>query len=402
MDTKQKSQQSYIPDKQTRREKVLIGLSGIDSMVVAYLLKIQKYDLLAVTIINSWDDFTGDQEKTFSCHMTTEKVEKLKEFCHQLGIPFQAYKAGAEFREEVIESWLSDRLVGVRPKPCWSCHDFRMRFLFQKMKEAGATLMATGHYAKLFRHESHDTVFVHTSGDEQFDQSSLLSRLPHNILASLMLPLSDLTRKEVVKLAENFAISHDSHQIPMHDCLKFTPDLIETFEKKVPSSFIRDGDIMSIDNTEHFGTHLGIHRYTVGDHLEPVENRQVKGVMAGFSYSDKKIFVAPDIFFKRTKFMLVDCHFSEEVSMIEPLKGFVVFPDQSYRECWFMLKNLSAASVELLEGFEIVPGNIVTVVKKKGKNAKVFLTGVVKLLAPKEIEEEGESKSEEVDPILDF
>ncbi len=371
-------------------------------MVVAYLLKIQKYDLVAVTILNSWDEFSGDQQKMLSCYFTAERIEKLKEFCLSLGIPLQVCKASVEFREEVIEPWLSDKLLGARPRPCWSCHDLKMKFLYDKMKETGASRMATGHYAKLFRHESHNTVFVHTSGDEQFDQSALLSRLPHEVLASLLLPLSELTRREVAKLAENFGITEDPHLTPIHQCLKLTPEIIEIFVKKVPRSFLNEGDIVSIDGTEIFGTHVGIHRYTIGDHLEPEQNRQVRGQVAGFSYVNKRISVAPESFFKRNKFMLESCHFSEEVSMIEPLKGYVVFPDQSYKECWLQPKNLSSAAVELFESFQIIPGTVVTIVKKKGKNAKVFLTGIIKLLPQEEMEEEGEKKREKVDPILDF
>jgi tRNA-uridine 2-sulfurtransferase len=205
MDMKKKLENAYNPDKQTRKEKVVVGLSGgIDSYVTAYLLKIQKYELFAVTVVNAWDDYPSDSSEILSCHVNQQKIDELKEFCQKMGIPLQVVKATGEFKENVIEPWLADRATGRLPKQCWNCHEERMQIIYNKMVEAGATRMATGHYAKLFHHEAHGSVFVHTSNDEVNDQSALLSRLPHEILSSLILPLSDLSKKEVLKLAENF------------------------------------------------------------------------------------------------------------------------------------------------------------------------------------------------------
>mgnify|MGYP006194351617 FL=1 len=204
---KKKLENAYNPDKQARKEKILLGLSGgVDSFVTAYLLKIQKYDLIAVTISNSWDEVTLDQAKYLSCYLNPGRLEKIKDFCQKMNIPLQVVKSSAEFRESVIEPWMAEKALGKNSNPCWNCHELRMNLLYEKMKESGATKIATGHYAKLFHHEAHNTVFVHTSNDEVHDQSGLLSRLSHDVLKSLVLPLSDLTRKEVLKLAENFGV----------------------------------------------------------------------------------------------------------------------------------------------------------------------------------------------------
>jgi tRNA(Ile)-lysidine synthase TilS/MesJ len=43
MDMTKKLQETYLPDQETRKQRVVIGLSGgLNSYVVAYLLKIQK------------------------------------------------------------------------------------------------------------------------------------------------------------------------------------------------------------------------------------------------------------------------------------------------------------------------------------------------------------------------
>lgn len=400
---KQKLENAYAPDKNGRKEKLVLGISGLDSLVTAYLLKIQKYDLIAVTIVNSWDEYPGDQETMFSCHVSSQRLDTIKEFCHKLNIPLQIVKSSIEFKEEVVEPWIADKIQGKRPKPCWNCHDIRMKILYDKMREAGAKHFATGHYAKLFHHESHQSVFVHTSSDEQHDQSALLSRLPHSILDSLMLPLSDLTRKEVLKLAENFGIQEINRKIEIHNCLHFNKELSELLAKKIPKKLIAEGEITSLDGSVGYGPHEGVHMFTLGDTVEISTINKFKGLFTEYSYPDKKLKVAEADHFMRDKFMLVSCHLSEEVSWLEPIKGYVVLPENIYLECWMFPKTLSTVSIQLFEKSKVIPGNVVSVVKKKGKNSKVFLTGEVQLLAPENVEPEGEQNNDvKVDPILDF
>src|SRR5690606_20976009 len=110
----------------------------------------------------------------------------------------------------------------------------------------GAKFLATGHYAKLFRHEGRDTFYVHTSNDERHDQSSYLARLPHDILSHLMLPLSDLTKKEVLKLADNFGLQADETGLKMHECLKDSKMTLEFLEQTLPERFRQEGEIQGV------------------------------------------------------------------------------------------------------------------------------------------------------------
>lgn len=405
MDMKKKLEDAYNPDKQSRKERVVIALSGgLDSYVMAYLLKIQKYELVAVTVVNTWEDYPGDAEKILACHVGVTKLEKIKEFCHKLGIAHHALKITAEFKESVIESWMADKVSGKFPKPCWNCHELRMKLVHDKMKEIDAKHMATGHFAKLFHNDTHGTVFVHSSNDEQFDQSALLSRLPHDVLNSLILPLSDLSKKEVLKLAENFGLSEGPRPINIHECLKTNEELIQTFEKRVPKKFMKEGDITNIENTENKGHHTGVHLHTLGEMMEFKDNgKSVKNYMAGFSYPDKRILVVEPDFLKRDKLLLMKCHFSEEVSWNEPVKGFLALGPEEYVECWIHPKTLSSVFLELTEKHHILNGQIVSVFKKKGKNSKVYLTGEILLLQHEEKPREGEEKSvPKVNHAIDF
>lgn len=404
MDMKKKLEDAYNPDSQTRREKVLIGLSGgVDSYVTAYLLKIQKYDLMAVTILNSWDEGIVDQEKYFSCYVTPDKLLKIKNFCHRMSIPLQIIKSSAEFKENVIEPWMADKALGKNSGLCWNCHELRMNLLYEKMKEAGATKMATGHYAKLFHHEAHDTVFVHTSNDELHDQSALLSRLSHDVLKGLLLPLSDLTRKEVMKLAENFGVIAEKPFVRMHECLGLTPEISSLLEKKLPKKILKGGEITNLDGGMNLGHHEGIHTHSFGEKIELRENgKVVDGIFAAFAYSEKRMIVADPDYIKRSRISLINCHFSEDVSWPEPLKGYAVVSQNNIVECWIYPKNMSAVYLEFSEKYKFLPGEIISVLKKKGKNSKVLLTGQVRLLPSEKETTEGEESVPKVNPVTDF
>jgi tRNA U34 2-thiouridine synthase MnmA/TrmU len=404
MDMKKKLEDAYNPDKQGRKEKVLIGLSGgVDSLVTAYLLKIQKYELLAVTVVNNWDDLTLDPSQSLSCHISSQRLDQLKEFCQKLGVPHVAIKLSNEFKENVIEPWMGSKVVGRLSHACWDCHDLRMQTLFNKMKEVGATHLATGHYAKLFHHEGHGSVFVHTSNDEQFDQSSLLSRLNHDLLNHLLLPLSDLTKKEVLKLAENFGVGVEAKPLKIHECLQWKDEMATIFEKKMPKKFLREGELTNAESSFTIAQHTGIHPFTSGNVYEYRDSgKPMKGYIGPYNYLEKKLLIVNDKFLLRNRFLLVKCNFSEEVSWLEPVKGFIIFSGHEEVECWIYPKSLSSVHIELTDSYKVINGEILTVVKKKGKNSKIYLTGEVQFLPEEQAKEEGDTSVPKVNHSIDF
>lgn len=401
MDKKKELEASYNPDKKDQKEKVVFGLSGsMESLVSAYLLKIQKYELLAYTIVTSTDGEHADGVNQFACHLNQERLDKLKEFCHKLGIPHQVIKASDEFKEYVIGKWASDRVTGEYANPCLNCHELKVNLLYKKMLEVGARYMATGHYAKVFHHESHDTVFLHTSNDEAADQSLMLGRLSREILNSLILPLSDLGQKEVLKLAENFGINPESSHVKFGNCL--SSDQTELLENSVPARFLLEGILKSENTESDFGSHPGIHHYSYGEIIEVRDQGRSKEMRIGaFNFHSKDIKLFPEEYFNRKLVLLVDCQFSEDISWVEPLKGFLKNGRLQETECWIQRKNLMVVAVELTEKVFFLEGEIVSILRRKGKNSKVFLTGKVQFLEVNDLEE-GEGSDKKVNYAIDY
>jgi len=389
MDMKKKLDEAYIPDKDARQERVVVALSGgINSFVAAYLLKIQKYDLIGVTVVMNADDLNSEKPKVLACNIDVKQIDSIKEFCHQLGIPHYVLKASDEFKEEVLESWVASRLTGTKTNQCWNCHELRMRLLFEKTLELEAQALATGHLAKLFRQDSHHSVYLHTSNDEIYDQAGILSRLPHEILDKLMLPLSDLQQKEIEKLAENFGLNASSKKVKIHHCFDDAIFAKGYIESHVSKRYLKTGEVVGVEKA---GDHLGIQHYGYGE-VFPLPNQKANDpiYITKFSMPEKKIHVSRGDYFVQKKIFLRECNYSEETSFSEPIKGVLKIRESEFEDCWIYPKNLSCAVIELEAPHAILEGDIVTILKKKGKNSKVYLTGKVKyIIEDKPIIEQG-------------
>jgi tRNA-specific 2-thiouridylase len=375
--------ETYMPDKGARKDKVVVGLAGgIDSFVTAYLLKIQRYDLVGVTIVPAFEELGAG---LFSCALSDKKIETIAAFCHQLGIPHHVVRIPREFKETVVEKWVGTKAAGQYPDQCWSCHNLRMEYLHRKMKEVGGKFLATGHFAKIFRQDPDSITLVQTSNDEQFDQSALLSRLPDSVLRDLMLPLSDLQKKEVLKLAENFGILDEQKTVRMFQCLPENEETLNYLKRQLPARFWKEGGIFG-DNDDRLRDHEGVIRFTMGSAVLTDEERKTF-YFTQYLPKESKIIVRDKEWFLRSRFVLRNCNVSAETPWHAPFKG-IVMKEGKTVDAWIYPRTLNSCEVVLEEAHSLVEGEIVSVTKKKGKNSRVLLSGSVRFI--KEAEAQGE------------
>ncbi|MES2525976.1 MAG: hypothetical protein V4598_02780 [Bdellovibrionota bacterium] len=386
-----------MPDKAARKERIVVGLSGgIDSMVSAYLLKIQRYDLIGVTIAPQLDDYPKEQSSILSCGISEKKLESLAAFCHSLGIPHYIVRIPSQFKDAVVERWVARKAAGEMPDQCWECHALRMEFLHGKMKELGGKHLATGHFAKIFRHDAEALTYVQTSNDEGNDQSALLSRLPQEILKDLMLPLSDLQKKEVLKLAENFgAVETEKLLTPFH-CFPENPDTIEYLEKKLPARFRKEGVVVT-ESEERMDDHEGVHHFRKGAQITVTDDR-VPLLFVRYITADRKMIIGPASFFERSRIVLRSCQIPPETPWLTPFRGVLVKEGKQF-EAWFYPKSLNSCVVEFDSPVSVMEGETLSVLKKKGKNARVLLSGCACFIDEEKPEGDGNVK---VDYARDF
>jgi len=393
-----------------RAKPVLVGLSGgLDSLVAAYLLKIQKRELYAVIIAATPESMQDEGDQLFACHQSDARIATVKKICEHLQIPLTILRPRDEFTVDVMKPWMSARIEGQRPRKCHDCHAFRMHLLVKKMKELGCGSMATGHYAKLVHSTPGSPAAVHSSNDLEADQAGLLAGLPQEILSHLELPLSELQRKEVIKIADNFEIHPTARTLGFGACLPDSPKVSAWVAQRLPEALRREGDVISLDDEAVLGKHDGFHTVEYGSIWHSDEKGRDLQVVASH-WRDRELRVAPVGHFKDKAIFLRFCTWGEGTDLSIPIKGYI-HHSGGLSDCEVLVspRTLGGAWVQLSEGEHDFPlGETLTIFRRRGKNAKVVVTGVMFRLARHwptskiSIEAKGQEGRETVELDKDF
>ena len=361
----------------------MVGLSGgVKSFVTASLLKIQKYDVIGVTVQNDPQGFSVASENIVRCHLSEQKLEEVRLFCRSLGIPHFVVRTGAEFQETVVEKWKSSRIEGALPRQCRPCHTLRLKALHREMLRLGAKKLATGHLGKIFVQNEH--IFLRSSNDEKHDQSGLLSELPEDILRSLLLPLSDLQYPEILRLAENFELRNLTGD--NSGCFPNSEAVLEFIEKSTPEALLKSGTLI-LENGDTFSEHEGVHRFIYG---QRINGNDEDLFFISYDYPSKDIQIGASESFLTQDFF-VNCEgVADPEALLEPLSGYLRLESKE-TECWLSPKNLNRIHVQLPEKKKILLGQNVSVFKRPGRNSKLLFSGWVSGIGETESEEDGDS-----------
>lgn len=362
-----------------RMKPVLVGLSGgLDSLVAAYLLRIQKRELYAVIIASTPESMQEEGDQIFACHQSDARIATVKKICEHLQIPLTIVRPRDEFMGDVMKPWVSARLEGSRSLKCHDCHAFRMQWLLKKMKELGCGSIATGHYAKLIQTTPGGPVGVHSSNDLESDQAGLVAALPQEVLVHLELPLSELQRKEVVKIAENFELHPSPRSLAVGKCLPSIPKVATWLEQRVPEALKREGDVMTVDTDSSVGKHKGFHTVELGG-LWSVPGKEKSLLIVGMDWRSRELKVASEGYYKDKGIFLRSCVWGEGTDFSAPIKGYI-HHSGGLTDCEVLVspRALGGAWIQLSEGEHEFPvGEKLTIFRRRGKNAKVVVTGVM-------------------------
>lgn len=243
--------QPWQPQKEPSRQIAVLMSGGVDSSVTAYLLAEQGWDVLGVTM-----------KIPISCNTSVIGCcgADAAFVCDQLNIPHYFVDVTAAFEELIIETFRRSYKQGLTPNPCTDCNTLlKFSLLWDFLEETfGISYLATGHYARISRIAAR--TYLGRAKDKTKDQSYFLYGITTERLARFVLPLGELTKKEVRSVARRIPLSVAEKAESMELCFAGEGDYRVALADDVAD---RSGDITDMQGNK-IGTHKGIANYTLG------------------------------------------------------------------------------------------------------------------------------------------
>ena len=228
------------------RKTVAIGMSGgVDSSVAACLLKDKGYNVIGVTL-----ELLDNEE-------TKKSIEDAKAICKKIDIKHYVCDLKEEFKEEIVQNFITAYKQGKTPNPCVLCNRlFKFGLFYKKALELGADYISTGHYARVKNNR------LMMSLADGKDQSYFLCQIKKEILPKVLFPLNEFQSKEEIRtLARKYQLPVSEKKDSQEVC--FIPnDDYKTFLKKNGQEEV-EGKIILTDGTV-LGNHKGLFNYTIG------------------------------------------------------------------------------------------------------------------------------------------
>lgn len=234
---------------QEKSKKIFVGVSGgVDSSVVAYLLKQQGHEVHGI-FVKTWSP------EWLPCTWVDEKRDAMR-VCAALDIPFHFLDAEESYKQGVAEYMIAEYRSGRTPNPDVLCNRvIKFGVMWEYAKAHGGEYIATGHYTQT------DGRHLMKGVDVSKDQSYFLWMLSKEELKHILFPIGHLQKSEVRKIAEKAKLFTSEKKDSQGICFLGDVDMREFLSHYIDQ---KNGPVIDREGNV-IGEHDGIWFYTLGE-----------------------------------------------------------------------------------------------------------------------------------------
>ncbi len=288
--------------------RILVAMSGgVDSSVVAALLKEQGHEVIGVTM-KLWEGPEGEMPETGCC--TASDSEDARKVASKLDIPYYVLDYTESFSKNVVDNFIDMYAQGLTPNPCVECNrSVKFDHFLNQAKKLNCEKVATGHYAKIIKNENFYE--LHKADYLDKDQSYVLHMLKSDDLENILFPLGEITKPEVRQIAARLGLKTAFKKDSQDICFVGKKDYRSFVEKRI--DLTSPGEIFDV-NGNKVGDHKGIHEFTVG------QRKGLPGGQAAPRYVTKINVQNKNVIIGEQKDLLVESFIIEDVSIVKDIE----------------------------------------------------------------------------------